>query len=76
MSDELDRAAEAAEVILNAQILSAQNSIKGRALEPKEFCYNCSNEVPPDFLYCDSDCREDHEYRIAAALRNCGSHQC
>lgn len=73
MSDELDRAAEAIEVILNAQIANAQNALKGRVLEPKEFCYNCSHELPPGFLYCDSDCREDYEDRIAAEKRNCGN---
>jgi len=75
MSDELDRAAEATEVLLNAQIRNTQNSLKGRALEPKGLCHNCSNELPSNFLYCDSDCRDDHEGRIAASYRNLGHHQ-
>ena len=32
-------------------------------------CHNCAASVPPGALFCDTDCRDDHERYIAARRR-------
>jgi len=35
-------------------------------LKPKGLCYNCDEPIPG--IYCDADCREDHEKRERNAI--------
>lgn len=30
-------------------------------------CHNCQASVPPGHLYCDADCRDDHQHRTKRA---------
>jgi len=32
-------------------------------------CANCAELLPPAWVYCDEDCRADHEDRLAAERR-------
>lgn len=70
MADEADIAARTTDTWL-AQALSAQRAT-ATALKPRGSCHNCEREFSADedgpkfeeLLYCDVDCRKDHELRV------------
>ena len=59
MSDEIDIANDLAEMERNAAILEAR-----RAAGPvySGMCHNCCEPLE-DGLFCDTDCRDDHQQR-------------
>lgn len=53
-----------------ADALLAQRLAASRAgAHPKGVCANCSASCAPLAVYCDEDCRADHEVREAARRR-------
>ena len=65
VSDPLDRAAQLEEAERAAAALFRKPVLKrtGR-------CYNCGEPVPPEALFCDGECRQQHEVVQAAKARN------
>ena len=62
-SDLLDIAAETAQRVLDAQ-LEAHRQRTEVVLRPKGMCYNCDEEFEQgNKTFCDTDCRDDYEYR-------------
>lgn len=59
MRDEADIANEQMEVVLAAALTHRKP-----VMRPTGSCYNCGYPVPG--VYCDADCREDHEKRVRA----------
>ncbi len=62
MADEIDKANERAEEIL-------EDALKVRRPEGPPacgYCYNCSEFVGPEERWCDSDCRDDWEKLMKA----------
>jgi len=59
--DEMDMASRTSEFL---QEIALKN--KKPVLPRTGRCYNCEDPVP-DALYCDADCREDHERRVFLA---------
>ena len=59
VSDEVDKANEAAEIELAARLTK-----RFQTLKPIGCCYNCEETLPEGKrLFCDTDCREDFEAR-------------
>lgn len=60
MSDEVDRANELSEVLLEATLKAARPSLR-----PKGECYFCGENLMNSFLkgslFCNHDCRDDYE---------------
>lgn len=68
-ADELDNAAAESQREVDRGIQRAKDAMRNRGgLSPKGNCWNCtepfSAEQAPSRLFCDADCRDDHE-RIA-----------
>ena len=65
VSDPLDRAAQLEEAERATAALFRKPVLKrtGR-------CYNCGEPVQPQALFCDADCRTQHEAIQAAKARN------
>ncbi|WP_065647760.1 hypothetical protein [Pantoea eucrina] len=61
MKDIVDIANERMEVALAAALTHRKPTLK-----PKGVCYNCDEPIPG--IYCDADCREDHEKRERNAI--------
>ena len=71
LSDKLDRAEVEIQRTIDHGIAVARAGLAGgRKLTPKGYCHNCDEPFPGDAekLFCDADCREDHE-RITANRR-------
>lgn len=67
MSDVVDTANDIAETNVRVAI---QNRPTERILYPKGTCYNCEAKVKSPKLYCDVDCRDDHQRLVKAKQRN------
>lgn len=53
-----------------ADALLAQQLAARREGEPRRgTCANCGSECSPQAVYCDEDCRADHEVRVVALRR-------
>lgn len=65
--DILDAAADYQEGMIQAGISAIKADSK---LEAKGVCYNC--DEPVSGLFCDSDCRDDYEYREKRRKANAG----
>lgn len=76
MSDELDRVAEHAVLLINAQIQTVKNSLSQRVLQPRGMCHYCDSAVGAEQLYCDDDCANWHAEEEAARVRNHGVRPC
>ncbi len=50
---------------LRAQQLQAERE----AAAPRGVCVNCGERCLPRAVYCDEDCKADHEARVAAQRR-------
>lgn len=56
-----DQASELEELINKTAVDNVLNS-KKVVLQPKGFCYNCSERLAGHAIFCDEFCRDDHEY--------------
>lgn len=63
MADEIDHANELAELHLRHQLSRRAHVDRGRG-----FCLNCGETC--NGAYCCPECREDHEMRKSAIIRN------
>lgn len=61
---DLDKAQEAIEFAEQLLVDNARASLQTRQFAPKGICYNCSEIVGKEQIYCDSDCADDHKKRI------------
>lgn len=61
MTDIYDQASMQEEMLRDASIAASRN--RPQMIMPKCECYNCSELLPPDFLFCDEHCRDDWQLR-------------
>lgn len=59
MADDIDKANDLAEMERNAAVMAAQ---RASYLHYCGRCWNC-DEPLEEGLFCDTDCRDDHEQR-------------
>lgn len=66
MADEIDLTTAREDLILAARIRAVQTSAKQREHTPLGHCLYCEEPFTnePDRLFCDVDCREDHQKYI------------
>lgn len=60
MADEIDRAQEHEEAMLQAAIASQQNAPR---MKPTGSCHWCEEQVEGGLLFCDADCRDEYQRR-------------
>ena len=63
MADEIDVANDRAQQDLDTALACARRHEP--ALAPTGFCYNCNAQLDDETTFCDSDCRDDYEHRLA-----------
>ncbi len=63
MADEIDIANDRAQQDLDEALARACRHEP--ALAPTGWCYNCAEPMADDRLFCDRDCRDDYEHRLA-----------
>lgn len=59
MADDADRAADREQAARDDALADVRRS---PSLVPAGFCHYCNAPVPPSHLFCDADCRADHDY--------------
>lgn len=59
-----DRAARAADEHLADALIAQQVRAAGGVVYRRGTCANCGERCHPSTLYCDPDCRADHEDRL------------
>ncbi|RZL38730.1 MAG: hypothetical protein EOP35_05165 [Rubrivivax sp.] len=64
-----DMAALHAEQLLNAAMLDHQRAAGAAQASAPGVCTNCGDECLPMAVYCDDDCRGDHEARVQTLRR-------
>lgn len=64
-----DRASQAEAEFLADALLSQRAQARKAAELPRGVCANCGEACLPRAVYCDADCRADHELRMAAQAR-------
>ncbi|WP_457425643.1 hypothetical protein [Roseateles sp. P5_E7] len=64
-----DMAALHAEQLLNVAKLAHQRTAEAALASVPGVCTNCGGECLPRAVYCDDDCREDHEDRVQTLRR-------
>lgn len=69
--DEL--AARAGDEFLAGAVLEQQLRAQRQAPVRRGVCLNCDQSCHPQAVYCDAECRADHEARSAAAQRTGGA---
>lgn len=67
-----DRAARAADEHLADALIAQQARAAGGVMYRRGVCANCGECCHPSALYCDPDCRADHEDRLRRAARRGG----
>jgi hypothetical protein len=67
MADEIDIANDRAQQDLDLALSCARRHEP--ALPPTGWCYNCAELLNDDRLFCDRDCRDDYEHRLARNAR-------
>lgn len=67
MADEIDIANDRAQQDLDRALAAARRHEP--PLAPTGFCYNCTKSLPDGHRFCDKDCREDYEHRLARHAR-------
>lgn len=72
MSDDIDRAVDLNEKLLEAKIAKQRVASQSRSLHPVGTCYYCNCQVNRGQLFCDSICGEDYESEQEARRRNGG----
>lgn len=73
MSADDQATARDAEFLADALLTQRLNAERAGPL-PRGVCANCGEGCRPLAVYCDEDCRADHEVRVAAARRT-GQHR-
>ncbi len=72
LPDEHDLAARLAEAALTSALnVQARRAATGPASTPG-VCMNCGEACLPRAVYCDADCRQDHEARLSTRARQGG----
>ena len=66
---ELIDLAQALEATQREQALSRQRK-KYTALKDTKQCYNCQEPLNSGLRFCDSDCRDDFDYRVKRGKTN------
>ena len=69
LSDE-DMAARRADEFLADALMVQQLRAAGGGVVELGTCTNCGEHCAPRAVYCDADCRADHERRMAVWARN------
>lgn len=64
-----DMAVVHTEQLLNAAMLDHQRAAAAVEVSQPGVCTNCSGECLPGAVYCDDDCRRDHEHRLQTMRR-------
>ena len=64
-----DMAAVCAEEHLSAAMLGHQRSVLATQASAPGVCSNCGAACLPAAVYCDDDCRQDHEARLQTQRR-------
>lgn len=64
-----DMAGRTSEEFLGDALLAQRLRAAGGALVSKGTCSNCEARCAPQAVYCDAECRADHELRLAAEAR-------
>lgn len=63
--DVFDRATEVEEVMREKAIEAKRVDAKREPqYKPCGACYNCGEGIPQGLVYCDGDCKSDHQHRI------------
>lgn len=60
MADIIDQANDLNDQMLEIALRNAQQTPQ---IPAKGYCHNCLEEVPPQHLFCDVDCRDDYQKR-------------
>ncbi len=63
-----DQAARTTEQIHAGALLAQQLRAQGGAYIQRGMCANCSARCLPSAVYCDAECRADHEARVRRGL--------
>ena len=63
MADEIDIANDRAQQDLDLSLACARRHEP--ALAPTGFCYNCHALLDDETIFCDGDCRDDYDHRLA-----------
>ena len=63
--DDIDRAQVREELDRSLAIAAARKNVP----QATGKCHNCAASIPPAALFCDTDCRDDHERYIDARRR-------
>lgn len=63
MADEIDMANDRAQQDLDLALAVA--AAHAPPLPATGWCYNCAEPLNDDRRFCDKDCREDYEHRLA-----------
>lgn len=66
MADQFDRASDIEESYRQQAIASQLNSVSRDRLAVTGKCHNCAEPLKNGGLFCDSDCRDDHQRRLLA----------
>lgn len=67
MADDVDRAGEREQNMRDDALAEVRRK---PSLICVGFCHSCGEAVAPGHLFCDKDCRDDHEAQEAARKRN------
>lgn len=70
MSDFADLASEREELDRDLALLNSL--FHNETLAPMGYCYNCDESLPEGVCFCDIDCRNDFEARLASQKRSGG----
>lgn len=66
MADQFDRASEREQMDRDLAIQSALRAGNANRLLATGTCHNCADPLPAGGLFCDADCRDDHQARARA----------
>ena len=61
--------ADQADIQNEAALTAAMQYRKPAGPVPNGRCHNCAAPLAEGLPYCDADCRDDHQERVAAARR-------
>ena len=67
MADDIDKANDCAQQFLDQALAAARRHEAG--LIPSRWCYNCAAPMNDYRLFCDRDCRDDYERRVARSAK-------
>lgn len=67
MADEIDMAND--RVLLDLSLALAAARRHAEPLQATGWCYNCTEPLDDERLFCDSACRDDYEHRLSRHAR-------